>query len=1220
MMKNGRVFLGEKMKGRIKYYKVLLALILSLGILVSYYLFSTKGSEKAAYTWEGSWEDWEGVEGFLYENNITYATAIGGIELVCMSYPVENTRDPTQCQPLPPIPHSVLKQQGYDEYFVRAGKLFPYKSTLCADIDLPEKSKDWMIECLRRNGIDPETLPPINPPPNWLPPPPPEGATYYISVLDGKRFSLEGKIPYTSMQFPRMRRALGLRISAGALQSLETSLQNYINTILNPVANCKCNRRLGNDTCIECCQWNGSCCVSDPVSGNCLARCCSRWCASGECAPGSGAGGPPSPCPGGVACPGAACAPSEYVCQDIPLFGDCSSKDSMICGSTDGSCNMVGGNNNCGEANCVYIPPLALQLGDCANFNNFSCTPSPDPDNNCSNDGLYIDAAGSPVRLETFTRIANYVANITGCPGPPWCTGNNNCCNNSDTERTCGSDCERNQTCSCRCCSGAQAGCGVFLWPPGCPCCDSDMRLSINFSGGLALYNIAFLLYGPQASPYFTACGIQAGTWKYAYPGEWINLCACVQDATLGSYNSEVCRGGFCGFIMEFLIDSGIQDIRCTVVDQVNSILGGGLKSLMGTLPISAMEKLGACNTTQYNLGIYPEFCAGRSLGYSWNYNNGGAGAVIFMDLGIQITSPDACVIGTCPAYPTQVPASICGNTGAATNVHNCLPNNNSYDIGVFVQQEAINELLYLAWTQGYLCQGFNIPPEVAKIIIPGIRQIFPSSTTVRAELRPVCTNPTPTFQTGAGSSFTINIPEFRVRFIATPSVGPSQDLFDLRVQATIGGQLGYTTVGCHPLDTLCASNPTFRCRTCTGVGSCSTSLIPYGPGWLQIVNFFADPVVFGVVSLHPQINLTPPYTEIGDLIGNLLGGLLDMGALRTRIFDLIVVPLRLQSLISFGFFNNALVATLDLPDPFCLNFILDFGNFAPDLQVLRMMVDKGYWPGSVSPASYMLESGEITKEEYEKILNEFRKDKEENKIRTFISVYETDEKGARLGTYAEDSKFVDIKVPFASKGVKIKLKAEFDGFFPDDSSEVKFAWKRRNGYFWNRIDGDEFYFKPLTRQEEIELFAFVKLKSQPGELPKEFIVAYDKFPAVLRVKKGILEAELVGPDKVKLEQPVLFELKPDVEGLYYSIDGGNTWSQRIEGSKFSISFPEHLTLVDLQILFEKGDEMGFLTKLIILDKDGKKGCGSLFGLEKILGLFGYVFFLHIRKRRQKTG
>ncbi|MEM4326291.1 MAG: hypothetical protein QXU40_03240, partial [Candidatus Pacearchaeota archaeon] len=1149
-----------------------------------------------------------------YEDNVTYSVALGGIDLICMSYPVENTQDPTQCTPLPRIPYSVLRQQGYDEFFVRAGKVFPYRSTLCADIQLPEKSKEWMIECLRRNGIDPESLPPLNPPPHRLPPPPPGGATEYISVLDGKRFSLEGKISYPFMQFPRMRRALGLRISSAGLQSLETSLQSYINTILNPVANCKCNQRLGNDTCVECCNWNGACCVNDPVSGSCLAYCCLNWCAAGQCAPGSGAGGPPSPCPGGVACPSAACAPSEYMCQDIPLFADCSSKDSMICGSTDGSCDMVGGFNSCGQHNCVYIPPLGLQVGDCANFNTFSCTPAPDPDNNCGNDGLYIDIAGAPVRLETFTRIANYVANITGCPyGCP----NQNCCNTGQTELTCSSNCGTSQTCSCRCCSGSQAGCGLINWPPGCPCCDDDMRLSVNFSGGLAVYNIAFLLYGEAGSPYSTACGIQAANWKTSYPGEWLNLCACVQDATLGSYNAEVCRGGFCGFLMELLIDLGIQDIKCTVVGQINSILGGGLKSLMGVLPISAMESLGACGTNQYNLGIYPEFCAGRSLGYSWNYSNGGAGAVFFMDLGIQITSPDVCVIGACPPYPTQVPLSICGNTSTATNVHNCLPNNNLYDVGVFVQQEAINELLYLAWTQGYLCQSFNIPPEVAKVIIPGVRQIFPSSTTVRAELRPVCTSPTPTFQTGAGSSFTINIPEFRVRFTATPSVGPSQDLFDLQVAATIGGQLGYTTSSCHPLDTLCASNPMFRCRRCTGVGSCTTDLIPYGPGWLQITNFSADPSVFGVVSLHPQINLTPPYTEIGDLIGNLLGGLLDQAALRTRIFDLIVVPLRLQSLINFGFFNNALVATLDLPDPFCLNFILDFGNFGPNLQMLRMMVENGYWPISVSPASYTLENKEITEEEYENILKEFRKDKEENKIRTFISVYETDQGGTRLGTYAENSKFVDIKVPFSSKGVKIKLKAEFDGFFPDGSSEVKFAWKRRNGYFWNKIDGDEFYFKPLTRYEEIELFAFLKLKSEPGELPKELIVAYDKFPAVLRVKKGTLESEIVGPDKVKSAQMIWFEVRPDVDGLYYSIDGGNTWSERIEGSRFSVVFPEHLTFAELQVLTEKGDEMGFSTKLVRLEKSEKKGCGSLFGLEKIFGfLFGYVFFLYSRKKR----
>lgn len=747
------------------------------------------------------------------------------------------------------------------------------------------------------------------------------------------------------------------------------------------------------------------------------------------------------------------------------------------------------------------------------------------------------------------------------------------------------------------------------------------MRLSINFSGGLAVYGIAFLLYGPPAAPdYATPCGNQPASWSTNYPGEWINLCACVQNASLGSYNAEVCRGGFCGFLMELLVDWGLQDIRCTVVGQLNSLIGGALKSLLGTLPISAMEELGACGTPNYNLGIYPELCASGSLGYSYNYSQGGAGLNLFLDTAIQVTTQNSCVIGTCPQYPTQVAASICGDTTASTNVHNCLPNLNNYDIGVFVQQETINELLYMAWTQGYLCQSFNIPREVAQIIIPGVRQLFPSSTTVRVEFRPVCTNPTPTFSTGAGSSFTISIPEFRVRFTATPPSGPAQDLFDLRVSANASGVLQRVIGGCHPNDTLCQTNPTFRCRRCTGVGSCTTDLISYGGGWLQITNFQVDPVVFGVASLNPSINLTPPYTEIGDLIGNLLGGLLDNAALRTRIYDLFIVPLQISGLVNtFGFAHNALVVNLDLPDPFCLNFILDFGNFAPTADVIRKMAKDNYWPVSLSPLSKILESGEITEEQYNEILKELDKQKEQNFIRTFISVYETDEKGNRLGTYAEDSKFVDIKVPFRSKQVKVKLKAEPVGFYPDGTSEIKFAWKRKNGYFWYNIDGDEFYFKPLTRNEEIELFAFVQQKYEPNEPPKSFILAYDKFPAILRVKKGLLDGNIVGPDKVVGGKEYYFEVKPEVEALYYSTDGGNSWSERIEGSRFKVLFPENLTSVEILVEIEKGDEKGYITKVVKIEEQ-KKGCGSLFGIIPIFGMIFFSIFSRISNNSSKRG
>lgn len=1160
-------------------------------------------------------------EGFFYASDLTTSLIAGGISLVCRSYPVNNPEDPAECTPVPEIPYSVLERQGFDEFFIRSGKVFPYRSTLCADIDAPRMSREWIIECLRRNGVDPDTLPPLKVPPSRLPPPAPEGATEYISVLDGERFYIfddqgsketseqrlrqQLKIPYTQMPYPRARRGLGFRITRVGLQSLEDSLEPYINTILGPVANCKCEQRLGNDTCISCCNWEGTtCCYTDPLTGGCMARCCRTWCNYGQCPPGAGPA-PPSPCPGGIPCPAATCPPEYYQCNDNQ-FGDCAQQDTMSCGTYHGSCNMVGGTNPCGVDRCYDIGYLHIELADCANMDRLDCTPR--NDNNCGNDGLAIDIRGGPIRIENFLRLANYVANIPGCPG--------NQCNTTTVERECNRDCNRNQTCDCRCCDDSQAGCGLLEWPPGCPCCDNDIRASIRFDY-LAILSMGFLVYGPADSPYITFCGTLPGSYKRGYPGEWLHLCACVQDVGLGSRNAEVCRADglpfdICGSIIEDTMED--EKFRCTVARQLNNTLRGAIGSLSGTLPVSAMESLGACDTTDYDLGIYPEMCAGASLNYSYDYLNGGAGLILFFDVAARVMNQDSCVIGQCPQYPTQVPASICGNTSAGTNVHNCLPDLANYDIGLFIQQEVINQLLYIAWTQGYLCQSFNIPPEVAKVIIPGLRQIFPASTTVRVTLVPVCTNPTPTFQTGGGSSFTLNIPEFRVRFTATPPAGPAQNLFELQVSANISGFFQRVTGGCHPLDVICQANPTFRCRRCTSVGQCQIHYIPYGGGWLQITNFQADPTVFGVVSMNPAINLTPPYTEIGDLIGNLLGGLLDQAALRTRIYNLVLVPLRIESLVNaFGFYHNALVVNLDLPDPFCLNFLLEFGNFAPDAQTLERMLRDNYWPSAVSPLSYMLESGEISEEEYNRLYEFFRKDREESDLKTYISVYEVGSGGERLGTYAEYARSVSIRIPFGSRGVRVKLKAEFKDFYPDGSSEVRFAWRRKNGYFWYNIDGDEFFFRPITRYEEIELFAFLEMKSRPGELPKNFIVAYDKFPAVLVVQRGLLEGRIIGPDRVRSERLVTFEVRPEVDGLYYSVDGGESWIGRIDGSRFSVSFPKHLDEVELQVVVEKGKEIGFLTKRVKVEGE-RKGCGHVFDLISLGGLITYAL---VRRRNQ---
>ncbi|MEM5854375.1 MAG: hypothetical protein QW228_08475 [Candidatus Aenigmatarchaeota archaeon] len=1196
---------------RTSYLRLIFA-VFFLVIFFLFYLF-VNDNEKKDVIQAFSQEEYQIDEGFFLPNDITSQVEIGGIELICGTYPLSYT-DESVCPKILPFPTKILRDQGYDAILVRGDRGYPMRLTLCLK-NIPDSITDAISpflteECLRANNINPKELPSPKFPPSAVPPP--GSSNEYISIINGGRFRIEGKLPYNQMN--RGRRAIGMRITAVGLDSLEESLRNYINTIMDPLLNCLCERRNSDDTCTSCCERNGPCCYTDPITGGCMVRCCSRWCNSGECPPGSNPLNT-SPCPTGTSCPSMACQPAACTPPGL-IGGHCAAKDSYLCGSRYwdllGNCDIVGGTNSCGEDRCVDTGFVGIELFDCNDRNSYFCSGGP-ADNNCNNDslgiGVYLGQGGG-FKIETFSRMANYVANLPGCHD----------CNNSRTEVECSSSNCNPLNCSCRCCSGSRF-CGIRLWPPevGCLSCDDDSRTTLSFGTllgfpSLILFSHAFFVYGPSSQPYNTVCGVVPSTYKRDYPGEWINICGCIWNTLLIplTFSATVCRGGFFTDLLDWLASLFTFLVVCDLQRSLNGAVGNLLKNL-GVFPLSIMEKMGACSGNNFDIGVYPELCAGSSLGYSINglvpilgALNGGSGINVFLDFQERMNTKNSCVIGSCPQYPTQVPASICGNTSSASNVHNCLPDSNSYDIGVYVQQELINELLYLGWTQGYLCQSFKIPPEVAKIVIPGIRQIFPSSTTVTVKFIPVCTNPTPTFQTGGGSSFTINIPEFMVEFTASPSVGPPTNLFDLRVSANVNGVLGRVAGGCHPLDTLCATNPTFKCKRCTAPGVCSTTNIPYGGGWLQITNFSVDTQVFGVIGLNPNINMTPPYTEIGDLIGNLLGGILDQGALRLRIYDLFVVPLVVNNIVSFGFQNNAFVTTLDLPDPLCLNFLLEPGMFSPFAHSLNNIM-RYEWPKSLSITDYMLENGEITEEEYKGIIEQFHKRREENFVKTFISVYETDIKGNRLGTLSEDTRFAEVRVPFRQGGVKIKLRAEIQGFYPDGTSEVKFAWKRKNGYFWYNIDGDEFYFKPITRYEEIELLAFVKQKSEPGKPPRELILASDNFPALLRIRKGTLDGEILGPEEVIGGEPVSFEIKPQVDAVYYSIDGGETWSPSIDGSRFSVRFPENLTLVELQVLLEKGEEMGFLTKFIRIEGKGRRGCGSLFGLLPIFGTIAYV-------------
>jgi hypothetical protein len=448
------------------------------------------------------------------------------------------------------------------------------------------------------------------------------------------------------------------------------------------------------------------------------------------------------------------------------------------------------------------------------------------------------------------------------------------------------------------------------------------------------------------------------------------------------------------------------------------------------------MELIGACNTNAYHIGMYPEFCAGQSLGYPWNYANGGAGLVIFSDMTWQLGAAASCVAGgPCPQYPTSVPSTPC-----KSSPQTCLPAS-GYDVGIYVDQELINELFYVFWSQGLLCYTFTLSPDQAWMLIPGIRQVVGSPTAVDVSFIPVC-NPTPQFST-SGGTFTLNIPRFYLRF---RTAGGTQ-LFDVQMRMTISGQLGYNTTTCHPLDPLCGS--TFRCKRCYSWG-CQDEYVPYGPGYLQITNITIAPVVEDIVNRHPQINATPPYTEIADVIAVLLNGLIDNAAIRTRIYNLLgLLPLKMD-LPEFyiGFQNNALVARLTLPKPLCINFILEFGQFSPQIG--------------------------LDSSEFSEIPPDFQ-NTPKPKVETIVVPEENGRISPESINYQEEKREYVIN---SDEPIRFKVKSKIDNFYPDENSSVELLWRYEGGYMWHKIENGEFYFKPVS-EITVEIFTAVRQPAQ---------------------------------------------------------------------------------------------------------------------------------------------
>ncbi len=97
----------------------------------------------------------------------------------------------------PFIPFKYYAERGTRSFFIRGEKYFPIDPSKCSDLVLDRMG---MAECLKRHGIKPEDLPPINPPPNRVPPLPPDAERLFFSIRGEGRFkappriSPEGKV------------------------------------------------------------------------------------------------------------------------------------------------------------------------------------------------------------------------------------------------------------------------------------------------------------------------------------------------------------------------------------------------------------------------------------------------------------------------------------------------------------------------------------------------------------------------------------------------------------------------------------------------------------------------------------------------------------------------------------------------------------------------------------------------------------------------------------------------------------------------------------------------------------------------------------------------------------------------------------------------------------------------------------------------------------------
>jgi hypothetical protein len=336
------------------------------------------------------------------------------------------------------------------------------------------------------------------------------------------------------------------------------------------------------------------------------------------------------------------------------------------------------------------------------------------------------------------------------------------------------------------------------------------------------------------------------------------------------------------------------------------------------------------------------------------------------------------------------------------------------------------------------------------------------------------------------------------------------------------------------------------------------------------------------IVNRHPAINANPPYTEIADVIAVLLNGLIDNALIRIRIYNLLgILPLKMDlSGFYIGFQNNALVARLTLPRPLCINFILEFGEFSPQIG--------------------------LASSEFSEIPPDFQI-APKPKVETIVVPEENGRISPESINYQEEKREYVIN---SDEPIRFKVKSKIDNFYPDENSSVELLWRYEGGYMWHKIENGEFYLKPVS-EITVEIFTAVR------HLPSGVYTIVDENPVKIKVKKG-LHGKIEGPDKLRPGELGVFEVKADYENLEisYGVDDGD-FTRFLPTRTIKLRFEEGGKHT-LKVILKSGEKYGVVSKEIEVEGEPAKGCGGPglpFGLS-LTGIFA-IFFLTIGKRKK---